>query len=290
MMMQSCVNKESSNDDLFKSVSIVIDFDSIKSIPLTLNRIRYIPLETTNECLIARANKTMIRNNKIYVADFSKAMALFVFDMNGKFLFKISQRGQGPGEYLSFRDFDIQTNGDIYMFDNHGSKILIYNQTGEYLREIKSEHYFSKFCLVNSKMYWSKLIEAGHMYANLAVYDTVDKSVEFVFQDKKFLHDMGILNYSDYDFCYSPNYTTYYSPKFSEIIYSIDEDGVHPAIGIKNLNKPTQYIIDEWLRAEGFDRVRMISSSKYFIETVDIYETDKYIAFACFNSPLKENI
>jgi hypothetical protein len=112
LMMQSCVNQKPSND-LFKDIPIVIDMDSVKRDSLKLSHIRYVPLETSDECLIGDADKTLIRNNKIYVADFSSAMALFVFDMNGKFLFKIARRGQGPGEYTSFRDFDIQTNGDI---------------------------------------------------------------------------------------------------------------------------------------------------------------------------------
>jgi hypothetical protein len=279
LMMQSCVNKESSNDDPFKGVPIVIDIDSVKSVPLTLSHIQYIPLETTDECLIGRTGKVLIRNNKIYVADFSKAMALFVFDMNGKFLFKISQRGQGPGEYLSFHDFDIQSNGDIYMFDQWRKKILIYNSEGNYLREIVSDYHFYNFCLVNNKMYWSKLNEK-EMIANLAVYDMIDKKTEFILKDN--LHDTGIINYAGFDFYYSPNYTTYYSPKFSKIIYSISEDGVHPAIGIKNLNIPPRFIIDGWSQIENvIERTQLITNSTYFIENIYIFETDRYISIGC---------
>jgi hypothetical protein len=282
LMMQSCVNKESSNDDPFKGVPIVIDIDSVKADSLRLSHIRFVPLETTDECLIGYANKILIRNNKIYVADFRKAMALFVFDMNGKYLFKISRRGQGPGEYISFYDFDIQTNGDIYMFDQHTRKILIYNQAEEYLREINSDYYFSNFCLINNKMYWSKLREHGEMFANLAVYDMMNKKTEFILKDKKFLHNLSLLNYSSFDFYYSPDSIIYYSPKFSEIIYSIDTNGIRPAIGIKNLNKPPKHIIDGWLQiTNGFERSKMIRNSHYFIENVYIYENEKYITFEC---------
>ncbi|MDR1097536.1 MAG: 6-bladed beta-propeller [Tannerella sp.] len=291
LMMQSCVNQEASND-VFKDVPIVINIDTVKSNPLNslkFSHIRYIPLETDEECLIGFANKILIRDSRIYVADFHKAMALFVFDMNGKFLFKIARRGQGVGEYVSFRDFDIQTNGDLYMFDQHRKKILIYNSAGEYLREIYSDFYFSKFCLVNNRMYWSELIERGNTFANLVAYDMTDKRTEFILKDEKFLHNEGIINFSDYNFYYSPDNTVYYSPKFSEIIYSIGENGVYPAIGVKNLKIPPKHIIDGWLQENDiFKRSGLIKNSKYFIENAYIYETDKYITFACVKDVLPD--
>jgi hypothetical protein len=280
--MQSCTRQESSNDNPFKDVPIIINIDSVKLDALKFSHIQYIQLETTDECLIGRTVKVLIKDSKIYVADFNKAMALFVFDMNGKFLFKIARRGQGPGDYVSFFDFDIQSNGDIYMFDQHTKKILIYNQTGEYLRKINSDYYFFNFCLINNKMYWSKLREHGEMFANLAVYDIMNKKTEFILKDKKFLHDLSLLNFSAYDFYYSPDSIIYYSPKFSEIIYFIDENGIRPAIGIKNLNKPPKHIIDGWSQiTDGFERSRMINNSHYFIENVYIYENEKYITLEC---------
>jgi hypothetical protein len=285
--MQSCVNRELSND-VFKNVPIVIDMDSVKSDSLKLSHIRYVPLETSEECLIGHAYKTLIRNDKIYIADFYTAMALFVFDMDGKFLFKISKRGQGPGEYASFRDFDIQTNGDIYMFDQHRKKFLIYNSAGEYLQEIKSDFYLSCFCLVNNKMYWSELTERGKMFANLAVYDMENKKTDFMLKEKKNLHNVNA-NFNNFNFYYSPGSGIYYSPKFSEIIYSISEKGVHPAIGIKNLKIPSEDIINGWLQVEDIiERSRMIENSRYFVENAHIYETDKYITFGCMSNPVQD--
>jgi hypothetical protein len=288
-MMQSCVNQKSSNDDVFKDAPIVIDMDSVKRVSsIEFSDVRYVPLETSDECLIGDASKTLIRNNKIYVADFRSAMALFIFDMNGKFLFKIARRGQGPGEYVTFHDFDIQTNGDIYMFDQSKKKFLIYNSTGEYLREIYSDFYFSGFCLVNNRMYWSKLIEHGNMFAGLAAYDMTNKKTEFILKDEKNSHKTGII-YSNHDFYYSPDNTVYYSPQFSEIIYSLGENGVRPAIGVKNLKIPSEDIINGWLQEEDIiERSNLIDNSEYFIENANIYETDRYIAFGCIRYPIQE--
>jgi hypothetical protein len=280
LFMVSCTRQESSGD-IFKDVPIVIDMDSVKmELHLKFEHIRYIPLETSDECLIGSVDKTLIKNDKIYVADFHVAEAIFVFDMNGKFLFKIARKGQGPGEYISFRDFDIQSNGDIYVFNPFQKMILIYNSIGEYQHYIQLDYYITKFCLVDNKMYWSEIYDAGITFAKLAVYDMTDKNPQFLLKNKKFLKSSGIINFSTFSFYYSPDNITYYSPKFSEIIYSITKDGVYPAIGLKNVNMPSQEIINRWEQVEDMrERMKLLLSSNYFFENAYIYETDKYIEF-----------
>lgn len=284
LLMPSCSKKETSNYSL-DDVPIVIDIDAVKTDTLKINYLHYIPLETTKDCLIGSTGKVVIKNDKIYFADFRKTMSLFVFDMNGKFLFKIDKRGQGPGEYLSFRDFDIQNNGDIYIFDHYKQKFLVYSPEGKYIRDIQSDLVFLSFCLFDNKMYWSHLWnQSGEMYAYLAVYDMIDKKAEFLFKDEKYFNEINLTYYNSYIFYYSPDSIFYFSPKLSEIIYSIDKNGIHPAIGIKNLRKPSDELIDVWVKNKS--DLSLIGSEKgFFLQTVNIFETDKYITFAPRNIP-----
>jgi hypothetical protein len=275
-----------------EDASIVASIDSIRRIELKLSNfsnVRYIPLETDTNCLIGYIDKTLVRDNRIYVADFYKATSLFVFDMNGRFLFKIARMGEGPGEYLSFRDFDIQSNGDIYMFDYFGRKFLVFDSEGKYLRKILADFIVSYFCLAKDKMYWSKIQDpeyAGRI-ATLAVHDMTDESTEFLLKNKKFLLDNEQFRYVPYAFFTSPSGVTYYSPRFSEIIYAIDEKGVRPAIGIRNLRKPPEGVIRKWERdAENFEFRTMENDELYFKENTHIYETDRHIAFKCINGLL----
>ena len=277
LFLQSCINK-SMYDLALEDAQIIIDVDSAILSPLKIATIKYIPLETSQDCIIGFASKVLIKNNKIYVADYSLTKALFVFDMNGKFLFKIAKFGQGPDEYNSLRDFDIHINGDIYILDGTNNKILIFNQTGDFIKDIKIDYSISHFCLINNKLYFSKLRESGKMFANLAVYNLAGNKTEFLLKDKKNLHDLRIIDYNPYDFFYSPDSTFYYSPKFSNIIYSITEESVRPAIGIKNLKMTPEHIINMWLQEDdGFERSKMIINNKFFIENTHIYETDKHI-------------
>jgi hypothetical protein len=260
-----------------EDASIVANIDSIRSVELKLSNfsnVRYIPLETTDDCLIGNINKALIRNNRIYVADFDQAFALFVFDLQGKFLFKIARMGQGPGEYVSFRDFDIQSNGDIYMFDHFGRKFLLFDSEGEYLRDMGTDYTLSSFCLVKNKMYWSKLLVPGKRLAELAVYDMTAKRTDFLLKNSKWLSHNVHINYASYVFYNSPSGATYYSPRFSNIIYSIGENGVKPAIGIKNLRMPPEDIIKKWEEDSKNAKFTIVDDKLYFKENIHIYETD----------------
>ena len=286
LCIQSC-KKESQRVSL-ENIPIIIDMDSVKKTSsLSISYVKYIPLETSDECLIGFDYKTLIKNNKIFVADFHTAMSLFVFDINGKFLFKIAKRGQGPGEYISFFDFDIQENGDIYIFDQHSKKILIFNSAGEHLRDINMVFILhGGFCLVSDKLYCSSPVTgSGKRYANLAVLDTMNNKTDFLLKDDIFLQNSGIIGHNSFDFYYSPDSIIYYSPKFSDIIYSIDKDGFHPAIYVKNLNIPSMKTIEEWMQKKNIrERNNYIYETDYFIENAYIYETDKYITFGCMRN------
>ena len=267
-----------SSEFLTESAAITVHLDSIQYVALKIGNIRYIPLETTDECLLGNADKILIQNNRIYVADFNKAMSLFVFDMNGKYLFKINKRGQGPGEYTSFRDFDIHNNKELYMFDNFGQKLLIFDLEGKYLRDIKFEYFFMSFCLTEDKIYMSEIRGADRKKAAaFAVYDIKSGNTTFLMDDKKFLYTIPITN-SSYKFYYSPN-TIYHAPKLSETIYSVTNDSIFPAITVKGLPAIPKDLLEQW-DAETDQNARSANfrNSNYFLENSYIYETDDYIS------------
>lgn len=71
--------------------------------------IRYVPLETTDDCLM---------NNEFYIMQYTGediiTSGIFHFDKNGKFLNKIGSKGQGPEEYLQ----------DLFAFGDWKNKLL----------------------------------------------------------------------------------------------------------------------------------------------------------------------
>ena len=289
--MQSCNNQKSESYNTFEDVPLVVDLDSVKRDSLQISRIRYIPLETSAECLIGNASKVLIRDNKIYVADFHRAKALFVFDLEGKFLFKIARMGQGPDEYAGFDDFDLQPNGDIHIYSANDGKFLIFNSSGEYMRHITYDYSFSSFCLVDHKMYWSDLKgEAGTAVADLAVYDEVTEKVAFVLEDDTFAHDLELVDLSWYDFYDSPDHGIYYAPQFSKVIYAVNEYGAFPAIGVKNLKMPTEQVLNEWRGVNIIERMNKVLENNYFIEYAHIYETKTHITWSSVFGAIRSRV
>lgn len=99
-----------------------------------VDTIRYIVLETNNDNIIGTISKMKIRNDTIYISDNKNTGSLFLFNMEGKFLFKIEKLGKGVGEYTSLSDFFL-TKESIEIFDNKQGKILKYDYKGDYISE-----------------------------------------------------------------------------------------------------------------------------------------------------------
>lgn len=97
-----------------------------------IDNCRFVVLETTNDCLIGEIEKVRVESDLIFVKDENKN--LFVFTMNGKFLNKIGNIGQGSEELLSFVDFYINSNKKyVGIYDVLRSKVLRFSFDGKYI-------------------------------------------------------------------------------------------------------------------------------------------------------------
>lgn len=118
--------------------------------------IKPVVLETTQESLIGRIKKVMVYKNRIYVFDQLVSKSLFVFNLDGDFLFKISPYGRGKGEAMYLTNFDI-FDEDIYFLSSLDRKILDYDINGNFVKEIRLED-FGNF---NLKVFSKKLFFTG---------------------------------------------------------------------------------------------------------------------------------
>ena len=86
-------------------------------------------LETSDSCLIGKTSKISLHNDTIYILD--KNQSLFMFSPDGRFLCKIGNKGQGPGEYVEPTDYFVDDK--IYIWDNWQNKISVYNKNGKFI-------------------------------------------------------------------------------------------------------------------------------------------------------------
>jgi hypothetical protein len=112
----------------------------------------FIPLETNEQCLIGGVEQVEIRDGKIYVLDFVNQKALFVFDMEGKFLTQIGKKGAGPGEYITPISFDFDLSANTIIVNDIDKKELLCFDLDDYRFKYAKAlpDYYSSFSILSN--------------------------------------------------------------------------------------------------------------------------------------------
>ncbi|MBO4560501.1 MAG: 6-bladed beta-propeller [Bacteroidaceae bacterium] len=154
----SCSNKQSGpgGNEIYVdfengSPTVVNTPDDLFNYSNYLDTVLYIQLETSDNCLIGEVNDIHFVNDRLFVqADFK---SVFVFDLNGKLISKVSRVGRGPGEYGKLAWFDVNpTNNEISIYDVSNRKICVYSLQGDFIRQFNIR-YLSDFCVLPNGNY-----------------------------------------------------------------------------------------------------------------------------------------
>ncbi|MDR0605860.1 MAG: 6-bladed beta-propeller [Bacteroidales bacterium] len=136
----ACTEQKSSNADHIIYFDTKENVDKYDMKDLTDGTFSIIPLETTDDCLISKIDKIEIKNDRIYIMD-RLAQSVYVFDMGGKYLNKICNRGQGPGEYTNLSYMTV-TDSSVIVIDHLAEKHLEYSIPS--LNYIRGKRLFDK--------------------------------------------------------------------------------------------------------------------------------------------------
>lgn len=149
---------EQANNTIFFDSKRCVDNYDIKDI--LDESFSIIPLETTENSVIAAIDKIEIVNDSIYILDLL-SKAVYIFDMKGNYIDKLFKLGNGPGEYVGITDMTV-TDSSIIIIDRFSLKQIEYEKsTMEILSEVfvfKEIWAMSIFQLFNSLYYlndWS---------------------------------------------------------------------------------------------------------------------------------------
>lgn len=136
-LVSACNNKkESSERELFEvNVNASIKGETFIN---TIDDIKIVQLQQDSSVHISQIDKVIYEDSEFYVLD-SELDNLFVFDKNGKLNRKISQFGNGPGEYADLNDFTI-INNELYLLSRDGMKIIQFDLSGSFLKNIKLDY------------------------------------------------------------------------------------------------------------------------------------------------------
>ncbi|MDR1224727.1 MAG: 6-bladed beta-propeller [Tannerella sp.] len=101
----------------------IIDMDTIR-------------LETTDESLMKEADRVHIMDDRFYILtnDYTE---ILIFNLKGKFIAKIHDKGQGPDEYIRINSFMMDpVKKRIIIADSFSKRIFIYDRDGKQNRVI----------------------------------------------------------------------------------------------------------------------------------------------------------
>lgn len=90
------------------------------------------------------------KKGNIYICD-TNGIEVKKYDKNGKFLWSLNKRGQGPGEFNRPIDIALDKIGNIHVSDQNNRKIEIFSEKGEYKGGFKTEIGAPLEIAVNSK-------------------------------------------------------------------------------------------------------------------------------------------
>lgn len=137
---------------------------------------RMVRLETRDDNLIGRIDRIQVYKEKIFILDRFRAKGVLVFDIEGKYLYRIGRVGKAPGEYQLPMDFTIDFYSKEVIVLNDGGQLLYYGLDGKFIRSQKNDENIGISALQSTK-YGYAIIQGGKG-DNLLL---TDKN----FQDKK---------------------------------------------------------------------------------------------------------
>jgi len=214
LLLTSCQGKQRKG---FQE-TIEIDLEQLNRMPLSqfVSDVTVIPLETNNQTIIGQISKIQIFNNQLYILD-ELSNSIMIFDKNGKFIKKLNKIGQGPGEYIRLKDFEVNENG-LYILDISGRKINHYDTNLNFITKTNLES-ISSYFTINDNFYW--LYNEPNLSSNYYQLTKIDQHGKVSVKDfqKKASADSHEYNWSSSHVFQKNNTEFYFSPPYSNSIY-----------------------------------------------------------------------
>lgn len=104
---------------------------------LFVDSIENLKLDATDSCLIGRIKDMAISRERLFLFD-EQQQTIWIFNREGRYLNKISKKGDGPGEYARISQFEYDDkNNQIIVLSPWKKVLMFYSPEGEYKRTVE---------------------------------------------------------------------------------------------------------------------------------------------------------
>ena len=225
----TCLTSCTQDCDKFETITIDTENHRFVSLDNIVEKVDFVRLETTEDCIIGDVSHLFFVDNKIIVADQLTSQSIFVFDINGKFLNRISHLGNGPHEYLDITDVDVTPSGLIVIKDNVKDKLLFFEPNGKFVKErIDIEGgmdlaFIDEHSIAFDTFTSHAPTKEKFKGASLAVCDG-DNNIQYLFGEN--IAEENVFNVRRPECLYRYGNKAYFAPHWDKNIYEVTTDSI----------------------------------------------------------------
>lgn len=227
ILIFSCNTQSTERKELVETVNIEISTESNDQLFSDyFKKISYVKLETLDSSIIGSIDKLIVKNEKIFIGDFTINNAIYVFSLQGKFIGGISNYGKGPNEYENIRDFIVSEN--LIEILDITNRIYRYNLKFEFINNILLPFNAVKLSKIDTNIYSFYSPTLRETYGKnsnfqLIVYNVRSKNIINSYVKK--YYNLNLPNFVERSNLVSHNNTVLFSKTFIDTIYTL-YDGV----------------------------------------------------------------
>jgi hypothetical protein len=200
--------------------------------------VQCIKLQIDTADVMGMVRNLQIKDKYIYAHDYSQKQ-IFVFDKTGKFVSKLSKRGNGPGEYLFLGPFFVDNDEEyieIIDFGRNGKKMKYKNISFEFIEDVSFPLFSYNSCKRKDDVYYcstqqiDNVVEGKNTNAELIVIDE-QMNVKTLF-DKKIETNHSYFSPNTESLVTNNKRELFASIMYDNTFYSLDKGDAIPLFAV----------------------------------------------------------
>lgn len=272
-------HQKETEDSALKNIHIdLTKTENKKPLEEYVDEVEFIRLETTDSSLIRMITGIKVADRKIYISDQSQG-CIFVFDENGKYLFKLEHLGRGPDEYSHLLGFYVDKQ---HIIVSGMLELVLYDKdNGSFAKKIRIDpkDFVPEKFYVDSTFYYFLTgdgFSASKMQATVLVFDKEEFAFRKGYVDPFYFKER--FHVTSTVFIPSP-YGLLFHQVLNDTLYRLGEQGLEPLFFL-NAGK-RQFTYEMYEKAPVDFKGEKVIPYKTVYQIDNIVCMDNYLSFTC---------
>lgn len=276
-------NQQETNTFPYTVIPFEKGVENIQEVKLSdiAEKISFVPLETTDASLVARPKvmSMVYLDGKIIIPCTEGILA---FNENGKYMNRISRKGQGPGEYVYVRCLSANEESGLLYLQDH-IKMIAFKSDGTFIKEygIPTGPTFETMVVEDSLTLTSYMNSTGRAPFRLLMTNQQKDTLKIFPQYDRFEMPDGwnwLYRNSKEDYLYSYKQEAVYRDYYSDTIYTVTRDSLLPRyrLDMGKYQLPKDLRLEVACVSGGVEKEEKLKLAENYLRPT-LLENDRYI-------------